>query len=295
MHLKKNAAMFVCVVLQAAAQNPTASKDRGHPGADRDPTELDIPRSSDPGKQPFLRNFVADEWRMMSSPFRTSSYSSRTVEKYVIPFALISTAFIASDSRTQEILPNTEDQRVWFGRVSQLGAAYTLAGASGALYGLGKMTGNKHLRETGWLGLEAIAHTQLVVFGMKQITNRKRPILEKSGAGFWSGGDSFPSGHAATSFAVATVFAYEYRHHIAVPITAYTVASLVSISRLGARRHWLSDIFVGGSTGFLIGRYIYKRHHDPSLPGSPVNRTTASRLIPDVGFGMRGATLTWAW
>jgi membrane-associated phospholipid phosphatase len=69
----------------------------------------------------------------------------------------------------------------------------------------------------------------------------------------------------------------------------------VSVSRLGARRHWISDIFVGGSTGFLIGRYIYKRYHDPSLPGSPVQRNGFSRLVPDVGFGMRGPALTWAW
>jgi len=84
--------------------------------------------------------------------------------------------------------------------------------------------------------------------------------------GFWKGGNSFPSGHATSSFSVATVFAYEYRDHIAVPITAYALASAVSVSRLSARQHWFSDIFVGGATGFLLGRYVYKKHHDPELP-----------------------------
>jgi membrane-associated phospholipid phosphatase len=91
-------------------------------------------------------------------------------------------------------------------------------------------------------------------------------------AGFWHGGDSFPSGHAATSFAVASVFSYEYREHLAVPIVAYSLASAVSASRLSAQRHWISDITVGASMGFLIGRYIYKRHHNPDLPGSKVTR-----------------------
>jgi membrane-associated phospholipid phosphatase len=158
---------------------------------------------------------------------------------------------------------------------------------------IGKATKNKRAREAGWLGLEAIAHTQLVIFGMKQATNRQRPIRNE-GAGFWKGGDSFPSGHAGTSFALATVFAYEYSDHIAVPIIAYTAASIISASRLSARRHWMSDIFVGGSTGFLLGRYIYRSQHNPALPGSRVpNGYRTGKWMPNLGIGSRGATATW--
>ena len=45
------------------------------------------------------RRFLNDELRMWSSPFRRSSYDSRAVKKFVIPFALISTALIASDRK----------------------------------------------------------------------------------------------------------------------------------------------------------------------------------------------------
>jgi len=106
--------------------------------------------------------------------------------------------------------------------------------------------------------------------------------------GFWQGGASFPSGHASGSFAVAAVFAYEYRDHIAIPITAYTLASIVDVSRLGARQHWLSDIFVGTSIGFLTGRYVYKNHLDPNLPGS-----ITSRLRPQLDARERGLGLYW--
>jgi membrane-associated phospholipid phosphatase len=274
---------------QTAAGADTAQSST----TERQERELDLPRSSDPGKQPFLRNFVHTEWRMWSSPFRSTSYDTPTVKKYVIPFALISTALIATDKKTVDVLPNTTDQAVWSGRISQLGAAYSLAGASGTMYLFGKATGNKHARETGWLAIEAIAHTQLVVFGIKQATNRIRPVTDEARGGFWNGGDSFPSGHAATSFAVASVFSYEYRDHIAVPIVAYSLASVISASRVSARRHWASDIFVGGASGFLIGRYIYKTRHDPSLPGSPVNRPRAQRLLPEIGFGGTGPVLSW--
>lgn len=285
--------LCLCAGVGMAQQAPSDEKPLSKQPEQQQERELTLPRSSDPGKQPFLRNFVHDEWRMWSSPFRSSSYDTKTVKKYVIPFAIISTALIAVDRKTIDVLPNTTNQTVWSGRVSQLGSAYTLAGASAATYLFGKATGDKHARETGWISLEALAHTQLVVFGMKQATNRRRPVTDEARGGFWNGGDSFPSGHAASSFAVATVFAYEYRHHIAVPITAYSVAALISASRVSARRHWASDIFVGGSTGFLIGRYIYKRRHDPDLPGSPTRGSLGGRLMPEMGFGATGPTLSW--
>jgi hypothetical protein len=298
-YMQKHLRTAVCVGIlllrtDASSAQSTTDDQNGKPEASQQQEQqLDLKRSSDPGKQPFFRNFARDEWRMLSSPFRSSSYETRTVEKYVIPFALISAALIATDKKTADVLPNTTDQAVWSGRVSQLGASYTLAGASGAIYLFGKVTGDKHARETGWLALEALAHTQLLVFGIKQATNRRRPETDDAPRGFWKGGDSFPSGHAASSFAVATVFAYEYREHIAVPIAAYSLAALISASRLSARKHWASDIFVGGATGFMIGRFIYKNRHDPSLPGSPTHGVLKSRWMPEIGFGPVGPSLSW--
>lgn len=249
--------------------------------------------SGTPGKQPFLRSLVRDEYRIWTAPFRPANYDSHAMKKYGVPFLLISAASILSDRETSGWLPNTPDQEIWSGRVSQMGAAYTLAGFAGGAFLIGAARRDRHAQETGWLALQAVAHTQLVAFAVKKITQRERPVEDKQRLGFWRGGDSFPSGHAATSFAVATVFAYEYRNHLAVPITAYTLATAVAASRVSARRHWVSDIFVGGSLGFMIGRYLYRQHHDPGLPGSRVERT--SRLAPDVGFGPGGLAVSWSW
>ena len=284
----------VAALLIFCATTGTAQDTKGGEDTKRSKEEtLDIPVSSDPGKQPFLRNFAKEEWRMWSSPFRSSNYDSKAVKKYVIPFVIISASLIAADRKIADGLPNSQDQAKWSGRVSQLGSSYSMAGATAAMYLIGKATGNKHARETGFLAMDTIAHTQLIVFGIKQMTNRRRPVTDESPRNFWSGGDSFPSGHAATSFGVATIFAYEYRHHIAVPIAAYSIATAVSLSRMSARRHWASDVFVGGSTGFLIGRFIYKHHHNPLLPGSPVQRGFASRLIPEFGMSPWGPSLVW--
>ncbi len=283
--------LLVAITLPLRADQKEPLEPQRPAGEDRDPGPQKQLSSSTPRRKPFLRSFLHDEFRMWSSPFRPGNFDSHTMRKYVIPFAIISGGLIASDRKTGDLLPNTADQTRWSGRVSQMGAAYTLAGASGAMYLFGKATADKHATETAWLGMQALAHTQLLTFGLKQITQRARPPDAEHRGGFWKGGDSFPSGHASSSFAFATVFAYEYRHHIAVPITAYTLASAVSLSRLSARRHWVSDIFVGGSLGFLVGRYVYKQHHDPSLPGSPVDRK--ARFVPDVSFGGNGFTLAW--
>lgn len=260
--------------------------------------ELSIPRSSDPGKQPFLRDFFHDEWTMWSSPFRRSSYSTRAFSKYVLPFTLITGGLMASDHRLANMLPNTEDQSKVSLRVSQIGAPYTLAGMAATMYLVSKATGNKRARETGFLGAIAIAHSQLVTAGLKYSTQRERPLdfreNNSGGIAFFKGGDSFPSGHSSGSFALATIFALEYGpDHKWVPYASYGLASVVAASRLSAEKHWVSDIFVGGTLGFLVGRYVYRAHHDERLGGTTVRRSASRLLHPELGFAPGGLSLTW--
>jgi len=198
---------------------------------------------------------------------------------------------IATDRKTRDLLPNSKDQTVWSGRVSQLGASYSLVGVSGATYLVGKLTHSPRAQEAGLLALEALGHTQIAALTFKQVANRERPLDHDRRGSFWEGGTSFPSGHAAGSFAVATVFAHEYRDHIAVPIAAYSLAGAISASRVGAQRHWIADVVAGGSLGFLIGRFTYKRNHDQSLPESRATRI--QRLIPQVEIS--GATVALSW
>lgn len=268
-----------------------ASAQQSSPQADPQPDPSVQSTNSDP--KGLLRDFFADEYRMWTSPFRFKDYDAHTMFKYGLPFLAVSAALIATDRQTTGLIPNSSSQTyIWSGRVSQIGAPYTLAAATGALFLITKATHEKHLTETGLLSLEALAHSQLIGLGIKEITQRQRPTDPVQRDSFWEGGLSFPSGHATGSFAVATVFAYEYgRRHITVPIIGFSLASVVAASRVTGRQHWVSDVFVGSALGFLEGRYIYKRHHDPNLPGSPVQRS--SRLIPTFDVGTRGGSLYW--
>ena len=64
---------------------------------------------------------------------------------------------------------------------------------------------------------------------------------------------SFPSDHAAVSFAFATaVFLYNRK----VGVFAYAVAFLISISSIFAGLHYPSDILAGASIGILVSLII---------------------------------------
>lgn len=273
---------------QSADAQPVADTSQQ---SDAQQTDATADQSSqEPVESHVVHNFLNDEYHMWTGPFHAHNYDSHTMKKYGLPFVLISGALIATDRNTARLLPNGTNQVNVASTVSAIGAPYTWAGISGITYLIGRETGNDHARETGFLALEAVAHSQLIVYVIKEVTQRQRPLAGTRHGGFWEGGDSFPSGHAIGSFAVASVFAYEYRQHIAVPIIAYTAATAVDFSRLGAQKHWLSDLFVGSAMGFMIGRYVYREHHDNDLPGNHVPRL--ARLIPEIG-GDQGLGLYW--
>ena len=248
------------------------------------------------GPRSFLRGFVGDQKHLWTSPSRIS----RGDLKWIVPLVIGTGVAIATDNRLSEELPNPEDPaRIVGKQVSQLGALYTVAGISAGTYLVGRMGGKDRVRDTGWLGLEALAHTQIVVQGIKLATQRERPPEPKGRRGFWTGGSSFPSGHAATTWAWATVVARQYPDRKIVPITVYTLAAVVSAARLSARRHYASDILVGGALGYLIGRCIQESHGQPSVRANRANRSVS--LTPRVGVRYSRPTrhyalnLSWAF
>jgi membrane-associated phospholipid phosphatase len=119
-----------------------------------------------------------------------------------------------------------------------------------------------------------MAQTFLVDNVLKGLTGRQRPFFA-DGVDHWSGPagffkrfdtanegryTSFPSGHTATAFTLATVVALQYRHRIWVPVLAYTVAAGVGLSRMAMDRHWASDVLVGAVVGHLVARLVVRNH-----------------------------------
>jgi membrane-associated phospholipid phosphatase len=205
---------------------------------------------------------------------------------------------IAGDRHVaEEILEHSPGKGFAFARrVGQVGGPLTDAGVSGIFYLVGHWRGDDHARTTALLGWEALADSLIITQVLKVATQRPRPSTDNgtlpnhnSDGEFFSGGDSFPSGHAVGAFALAGVTAIQYRDHLWVPPLAYGLAGLVSVSRVSERQHFPSDIFVGGVLGYLISRHVC---HEAER--NPTDSTHHWHVLPYVPLS-GGAAVLFTW
>jgi len=139
-----------------------------------------------------------------------------------------------------------------------------------AFYAVGAATHRTHARNTGLLAAEALVDTQLLSFVMKNVAGRVIPDqIPRNGnyrdtwfkyKGSFTNRGSFPSGHAASAFAVATVIAERYHdRHKWVPWVAYGAATFLALTRLPDQAHFSSDIFFGAAAGYAISHFVVLR------------------------------------
>lgn len=129
-------------------------------------------------------------------------------------------------------------------------------GSSALAYGVGCADHGPHLRDAGFTALAGMGAAGTVDLALKLAFNRQFPYKANSTGKFWGGGRSFPSGHAATSFAFAAVAAHRYPKNKWVKWGAYALATGISLSRYPAKKHFPSDILMGGTLGYVTGAYL---------------------------------------
>ncbi|MBZ5523748.1 MAG: phosphatase PAP2 family protein [Acidobacteriia bacterium] len=208
----------------------------------------------------LIKHLAQDQAAIWTSPFKIKA----TDLKWIVPLAGITTGLMVTD-RTASFEATRGTHVNTSKTFSDAGLA--LAGASSAgFYLVGWANGNRQMRETGVLGGEAMVDGLVVSEALKYAFQRQRPI-EGNGAGlfFQSGSQkSFPSGHATMSFAFASVVAHEYPGWLSQTL-AYGGATAISLARVTGKKHFPSDVFVGATVGYLIGRQVYRAHHDQDL------------------------------
>src|SRR5439155_11913806 len=131
-------------------------------------------------------------------------------------------------------------------------------------------------RHIGMDMLEAQILTEGIVEVSKLAIRRQRPT---NAEGNRYPGYSMPSGHAAVTFATATVFQQHFGWRFAIP--TYTIATYVALSRLHDNRHYLSDVVMGAATGVIVGRAVTWH-----------GRNTFTVSIIPVGKGI-GTSIVW--
>jgi membrane-associated phospholipid phosphatase len=106
----------------------------------------------------------------------------------------------------------------------------------------------------------AVALAGGITSAVKLLTGRNRPQGDGDPDQFkpFSGRNSFPSGHTAVAFALATALAHETPDRWSDAVF-YGTATLTAFARLNDDRHWTSDVIAGALVGHLSARWLTVR------------------------------------
>ncbi len=143
---------------------------------------------------------------------------------------------------------------------NRLGDGLTLVILCLGLGGIGYLSKKKEWQQAGIDGLVAHALAGIATQILKHLIGRPRPRFTHQEAfeygPSWQGGlDAFPSGHAAASFAVATVLARYFPEWRGL---WYGGALFVGTARVVRESHFPTDVLGGAVLGFLIA-YVWAR------------------------------------
>lgn len=230
---------------------------------------------------PLLKNVVLDQKAIWTSPGKLGWRDAQ----WLAPLGAATAALFATDHEVGKRLSNSPNRLRRSQDVSNFGLA-TLAGAGGGLYLWGRATDDDHRRETGLLSFEALLNTLVVGTSFQHVAGRQGPWFNGAGGDFFKGGTALPSDHAAAAWSLASVIAHEYPGPL-TKFLAYGLATAVSASRVSAKEHFPSDVFIGGAVGWFIGRQVYRAHHNPELGGAAWGGRHESRDDVETGSSAR--------
>lgn len=130
----------------------------------------------------------------------------------------------------------------------------------------GVFTDNPALVEAGTLAIEAFAVSQFYHLSLKLFTGREGPLWG-DGSGTVHGPsalyypDGWPSGHSATFFTIATVYA-TYFEQTWLRVLVLGTAAFLATMMIFDDAHFASDVLLGSTIGVVVGRWVV--HHRSS-------------------------------
>ncbi len=146
--------------------------------------------------------------------------------------------------------------------------------AVGAWY-LAAIDNNDNLnRNRAWTTIRVLSLTTLATSGLKLVRNNETPVGNQR---------AWPSGHASSSFALASVLDEFYGPKAGLP--AYGLASLIGMRMIDQGDHWASDVVFGAALGWVIGHSVAGKK-ELQFAGFKVLPYTASARGPVLGVNL---------
>ena len=150
---------------------------------------------------------------------------------------------------------------------------------------LGRAGSDPYAAETGHLAAGSLLMTQAVVTALKYAIKRERPARDYRPR-LWNTRitPSFPSGHAASSAAWATIAAGRYPRY--TPVAAvYALASAFSQVYVG--NHYVGDVLAGAVVGVMVGKWVLSRAEGSNGSGEAGHSLILPPVVLSVPLGVR--------
>jgi membrane-associated phospholipid phosphatase len=209
----------------------------------------------------FLKNLASDFGKVLVSP---KDWDKKDIGTFALVLGTGLLLYSVDQEIHQGFRGDPSDGGAKF--ITSFGDGGALAGLAAVLYVGGEVSNNDGLRKTALLSLESLLTAGIIVRGMKILVGRARPYTGEPYNTFdpftlSSSYNSFPSGHSAAAFSVASVIASQSKD-ANIDFVVYSLATLVALSRVYLEKHWASDIFIGSVIGYVVGKKICALNRD---------------------------------
>lgn len=211
----------------------------------------------------YIKSYWTDTKKIVSSPFHWDK------RNWIVAGSVVAGTIIlyTRDEKIRDVFQRNKNSfldntsRYFF---EPMGSGLIAIPLMGGFYLYGKIKKSPKAVRVSLNSAKAFVLTTAFTYAIKYLTHRHRPNQDNpANPNLWEGPfgsfdyDAFPSGHTSAAFAIATVFASEYRDKIWVPVLAYIMASGAGLSRIYDDKHWASDVLFGAALGYGIGKLVY--------------------------------------
>lgn len=157
---------------------------------------------------------------------------------------------------------------------------------TGGLFLATLATDDARLQDAAFTSFQSGVYAMLLSGAAKGMFGRLRPHEIDDPARFrpFSGHRSFPSGHTALAFAIATPWVVYYPGPLTYGLMGLSAGT--AVARLTTEHHWFTDVVAGAALGTLTGYWLAKRH---------LRDTTPLRVTPVLGPEGGAVTLTYTF
>ena len=119
---------------------------------------------------------------------------------------------------------------------------------TGSLVLAAHSTSNERFQDMTYAWTQGYVLNNLLTEALKRGVRRERPNGQNT--------RSFSSGHAANAFTFATIVSHYYGPRAGIP--AYGIAGFVALSRMEKNVHYLSDVVMGATLGYIVGKTVVR-------------------------------------